>query len=676
MNTASDTLEQLQQRIDKLEAPDASELSSLLDGLRVQFAEQVEETKNLGRSQADAIVHSAEIITELEDTKERLETSRLEAEVATEKTKLLSAFGDILEQSLNEIYIFDAKTLHFVHVNQGAQKNIGYTMEELRRLTPLDLKPEHTPTSFAALVSPLLDGTKENIEFTTVHRRKDGSEYSVQVHLETSVLGSVGVFAAVILDITERQQMVDQMEKLALHDSLTGLPNRFSILRSIQNAIDCEKNEHFALLFLDFDRFKLINDSLGHDVGDELLKEISNRLRSSLRETDGIVSARLGGDEFVVLLNHINSPEEGLEVAERLLTVFSKGYQLGPHTVYSTASIGVATSEFRFESASDALRNADLAMYEAKSAGKACYVVFDQGMQDKAQSRLRIEDELREAISRDEFSLFYQPIVSLDSGKLEGVEALIRWRHPQNGLMNPDDFIPIAEETGLIVPIGDWVLEEALRQFTEWQHTLGDDAPLNIHVNVSRRQLVLPNLFETVKSLLAKHAVSPKCLHLEVTESVIMHNLSVTVAVLDQLRELGVKIDMDDFGTGYSSLSCLHEFPVDVIKIDRSFIVNIKLTRDYAALLHAILSLAENLGLQVVSEGIENAEQLVTLQALGCEYGQGYLFSKPLPAEDIANYIYAGNKSIPSLSTAPSTPVSESIPTDETHMIEQGEVKV
>ena len=454
------------------------------------------------------------------------------------------------------------------------------------------------------------------------------------------------------LKIGEMQQIAESMNirlrDLAYKDDLTGLPNRTSILQSIQSAIDRGNGHQFALLFLDLDRFKLINDSLGHDIGDELLREIANRLRRALRATDKVLTARLGGDEFVILLDYYSGAEDAAAVAERVLKVFSRSYKLGVHTVYSGASIGIVTSEYGHETASEMLRDADLAMYEAKAAGKACYVIFDQSIREREQARHRMESWLREAISQNGFDLAFQPIVSLESGELNGLESLVRWNHPQQGLINPDDFIPIAEETGLIVPIGHWVLDQSCQQLAQWRRSLGAYAPSCIHVNVSRRQLMLPNLVEIVRQMLQKHAIPPECLHLEVTESMIMHDQISTVATLSEFRELGVKIDMDDFGTGYSSLSCLHEFPIDMLKIDQSFIANIERVSDYAALLQAVLTLADNLGMQVVSEGIEDAEQLATLQALGCEYGQGYFFSKPITAAEVESYIFSMSKLTPS----------------------------
>jgi len=449
-----------------------------------------------------------------------------------------------------------------------------------------------------------------------------------------------------VRSLLDRKYLLSRLEQLALHDNLTGLPNRESIRNRIQEAIHRSLDQNSALLFLDFDRFKLVNDSLGHDVGDQLLKKIADRLRRSLRDGDRVESAsnltsaaRLGGDEFVVLLDNLPDPVDVLKVADRLLATLAAPYQLEGHQVYSTASIGIVSGFAAYAAPDEVLRDADTAMYEAKAAGKGRYVVFDATMHSNAEQRLRIESDLRNAIADEQFFLAYQPIVALNSGRTVAFEALIRWNHPERGPILPGDFLPIAEETGLIVPMGAWALDRACRDFAAWRRTYGSLAPSHIHVNLARKQLVPRELIETVQASLARHDVAPECLHLEVTESEIMQNPKVARAILCELRQLGIKIDMDDFGTGHSSLACLQELPIDVLKIDRSFVHNMERTRSFAALVNAVTTLAQNLGIAAVAEGIETAEQLAMLQSMDCEFGQGYYFSRPIPAADVGEFL-------------------------------------
>lgn len=399
------------------------------------------------------------------------------------------------------------------------------------------------------------------------------------------------------------------------------------------------------MLFLDFDRFKIINDSLGHDVGDLLLREISRRLEAATRAGDSLqgparenTAARLGGDEFVVLLDGPTNPEDATMVANRLLEVFAHPYQLGIHKVHSTASIGVFTSDIHADSAEEVLRDADTAMYEAKLAGKARYVVFDVSMRQRVQNRLNLENDLRDALKAGQLFLMYQPIVSLQSGRLESFEALIRWKHPKRGLIFPSEFIPIAEDTGLILAIGEWVLREACGKFAQWRQSMGAAGPRSISVNLSRSQLMLPKLPETIRRILEEVGLPADCLHLEITEGMVMTDVVKATQMLHEIKATGVSLALDDFGTGHSSLSCLHLFPIDVLKIDRSFVANIDRGRDFVALVHSVAQLAHNLNIHVVAEGIETAEHTAALQAMECEFGQGYFFSRPLMPEDAVKF--------------------------------------
>jgi diguanylate cyclase (GGDEF)-like protein len=446
----------------------------------------------------------------------------------------------------------------------------------------------------------------------------------------------------------ERRKMLRQLKHQAHYDTLTGLPNRAQLLGRIQEAIDHARKfpeYRFGVLFLDFDRFKIINDSLGHDAGDSLLREIAERLRSIVRRDDLVlmdqgaaVPGRLGGDEFVIVLDDLRHGD-AWKVAQRILESLSDIYRFGGHVVYSTASIGVVECGREYTTPIDILRDADTAMYEAKGSGGKCCVLFDHPMREKVHARLKIEGDLREALERRQFELYYQPIVSLNTRRLEAFEALIRWRHPARGLVSPLEFIPVAEETQLIIPLGAWVLDEACRQWTDWHRRLGEAAPNGMHVNLSRRQLASPTLVEDVMATLGQYGVPPASLHLEVTESEVMRDREGASRLLQRLRDQGLLIDIDDFGTGYSSLSCLQEIPIDVLKIDGKFIANVEYGRDYAATLHAIITLAQNLNLKIVAEGIETAAHLAMLQSMDCDFAQGYLIGKPMPAAEAEKWI-------------------------------------
>jgi len=526
-----------------------------------------------------------------------------------------------------------------LEVNDNFCHISGYTREELLGQNHRILRSsEHSTEFFRDMYRTIARGMTWRGEIC--NKAKDGTLYWVDTTIVPmhNEQGKLEGYLALRIDISEQKWIVEHLENVAHHDPLTGLPNRASILNSIQNVINRKTGFHFALLFMDVDRFKLINDSLGHEIGDKLLQEISFRLRNAVRASDSIRAARLGGDEFVVLLENISSPQDATLVANRLMETLSQPYELSGHTIYSKASIGIVTSEHLSETASEMLSSADLAMYEAKSAKLGSPIVFDLVLRDKAQKRLYIENELRDVISRDELTLFYQPIVELESGELKGVEALIRWFHPESGLIVPDEFIPVAEEMGMIIPIGNFVIDEACRQLGAWRKSLGENAPLNLHVNVSRKQLEHPTLVAVVEQAIQKYAIPPECLHLEVTESIIMHDSQTSIQTLNQLKNLGVNIDVDDFGTGYSSLSCLCDFPIDVLKLDREFIKKSERSRE-VMLIQALIILANQLGLDVIAEGIETPEQLALLQKLGCRYGQGYFFSRPLCAVELEQSI-------------------------------------
>ncbi len=420
----------------------------------------------------------------------------------------------------------------------------------------------------------------------------------------------------------------------AFHDALTGLPNRALFTDRLELAIERAKRneEHrFAVLFMDIDRFKNVNDSLGHTSGDQLLLGISHRLERHLRHVDTI--ARFGGDEFAILLDGIEDASDAIRVADRVQKELAVPFYLDGQEIFTSASIGIALSTTGYDRIEDILRDADTAMYRAKAQGKARHEVFDKVMHARAVALLQLETDLRYAVERQEFRVQYQPIISLATGRLSGFEALVRWQHPERGLIFPGDFIPTAEETGLIIPLGQIVLREACRQMSQWQNQFPSDQPLTLSVNLSGKQFNQPDLVEQVKDILQETGLDPCSLQLEITESVIMDNAETATAMLEQLRALNVQLSIDDFGTGYSSLSYLHRFPISILKIDRSFVGRMGVGDENTEIVQTILTLACKLGMDVVAEGIETQEQLSQLISLKCEYGQGFFFSKSVDGD-------------------------------------------
>jgi diguanylate cyclase (GGDEF)-like protein len=463
---------------------------------------------------------------------------------------------------------------------------------------------------------------------------------------------SVAGYVAKIRDITERKEFEAILAHRALHDPLTGLANRQLILDRAEQMLSRVQRtfEPVAAYFIDLDNFKDANDSLGHDAGDKLLQAVAARLTGMLRASDTV--GRLGGDEFVVLVDGV-VPEPGpAMMAERIREALREpfrveGYDALPITV--TASIGIATGHR--DSAQELLRDADIALYRAKAAGRNGFAIFEPAMQSAVVDRLELRTDLDSALSLGQFFLLYQPIVDLDSLEVRGVEALIRWRHPQRGIIPPDDFIPLLEESGQIIEVGRWVLHEVCAQATRWQR-LGHR--ITVSANVSMRQLESDRLVGDVEEALLRSRLDPRWLTLEITESTLMRDARVTVSRLQHLKEVGVNIAIDDFGTGYSSLAYLRQFPVDILKIDRSFVSDMNQSPDAQALIHTLVELGRTLGLVTLAEGIELGSQLEGLRAERCDTGQGYLFSRPVPADEIAELLEsAGQGPVPVASTAP-----------------------
>jgi diguanylate cyclase (GGDEF)-like protein len=442
--------------------------------------------------------------------------------------------------------------------------------------------------------------------------------------------------SGMIVDITDLDRAREQLVYETCHDKLTGLPNRTLFVDRLEQTIRNSrrrKDALFAVTLLDLDRFRAVNVGLGHRAGDRLIIEMARRLEACLRGGDTV--ARIGGDEFVILLQEIEDVTDTVRVAERIKEALAVPVNLHGQQVCISASMGIVLSDPGYDQPEDMLRDADIALHRAQSSGTAHHEVFDRAMHERAVARLQLENDLRLAVEREEFRVHYQPIVSLVTGRIMGLEALVRWQHPKQGLVPPMEFIPLAEETGLIVPMGFWVLREACGQMRDGLSKFSTDPPLLLSVNLSARQFSQPDLVDQIQRILRESGVEAGSMMLEITESVVMEHAESAAAALTQLKTLGVQLSIDDFGTGYSSLSCLHSYPIDSLKIDRSFVGKMGMDTKNMEIVRTIVALAENLGMHVTAEGIETAEQLAQLRGLQCECGQGYLFSKPLEADAI-----------------------------------------
>jgi PAS domain S-box-containing protein len=562
-------------------------------------------------------------------------------------------FQIITENAADMIALVDREG-HRLYNSPAYEKMLGYGAAELASTSSLDqVHPDDRARVLQAAEKAYATGRGESLEYRIRH--KDGS-WRVLESTSNAIPGQNGETKGLVIvnrDITERKRAEALLEHRAFHDGLTNLPNRALFLDRLERAIAVSHRHNdfrFAVLFIDIDEFKVFNDSLGHSAGDDLLIQIARRLTACLRGADTVTRprpgeqsqlsigentlARPGGDEFVVLAEELRDPSDAIRMAKRIQERLAIPFGVSGHEIVITASIGIAFSGGTATNASDVLRDAEMAMYRAKDGGKARCEVFDSAMQDDAVKRLQLETDLRKALELNEFRVHYQPLVSLTTGKIVAFEALSRWQRPQ-GIVMPGEFIAVADEIGLILPMNRQLLHDACLQLRRWHELFPSDPPLAIGVNVTAKQFAQPDLASQIGEILRQTDTDPACVDLEITENIAMADVERSAVVLSQLKALGVHLSIDDFGTGYSSLSRLQRFPVDTLKIDRTFVSEMDRDRDTGEIVRVIAMLARNLGLKVVAEGIERQEQMEMLRGLGCETGQGYLFSKPVSADAI-----------------------------------------
>jgi diguanylate cyclase (GGDEF)-like protein/PAS domain S-box-containing protein len=520
-------------------------------------------------------------------------------------------------------------------VNQALCQMLGYGEEELLATNFQSLTHAEDLGSDLTQLYQLTEGRTASSQVEKRFLHSAGLEvWALQsVSLVRDAQGTPQHYIFQIQDITERKQADEKIYHAAFHDALTGLPNRILLTERLSLAVERAKRHseyQFAVLFIDLDRFKFVNDSLGHQYGDLLLMQVAERVQQCVRKLDTV--ARLGGDEFAILLDGIEGFENAAPTAERIQEQLTTPFDLNGKEAHISGSIGIAVSTTNYQSPEDILRDSDLAMYRAKSDGKACHAFFDQSLHDRAVEEMELETDLRHAIEQQQLFLHYQPIMWLESEQLSGCEALVRWQHPTRGMIPPMEFIPLAEETGLIVALDLFVLREACRQTVAWHKQFPSESPITISTNLSARHFRHPELVEQIAAILTQTEIDPRAVRLEITESLVITEPVQAAEVLHKLKALGVKLSLDDFGTGYSSLSYLHRFPFDILKIDRSFVGRMEEDANSSQIVETIILLAQKMHMAVVAEGIETAAQKRQLWSLGCHYGQGYHFAKPLPA--------------------------------------------
>ena len=567
----------------------------------------------------------------------RYDNRNLLEDLKQEKNTLANRLGRIFNDSSNEIFVVDANTLNCLQVNVGAVENLGYPHDDFTDINLLDIISDLDRHSFTQLLAPIQNGRQESVVYKGMNRRKDGSTYPMEARIQLSTQDDPPIILVIVHDITERSEWEEKLIYQASFDQLTGLFNRH-YMKSIMDLAFIRARRHrkkAALIFIDLDNFKNINDTLGHFTGDEVLKQTATRIRTLLRESD--TPARTGGDEFTILLEELEEKAHAEVVARKLVDLFKQPFMLDEQEVYTTVSIGISIYPDDGESLDQLMQYADMAMYQAKEDGRNNYRFFSREMRHSSEEQMLMSNYLRDAFANEEFSLCFQPKIDITRGRIFGAEALLRWYNPKLGKVSPDIFIPLAEKMGFINDIGSWVLEEACREAVRWREFSNEK--LQISINVSPQQFRTGALLKAVNKALSLSGLPCNRLELEITESLLLQDSDKPLTILNTLHDNGVTLALDDFGTGYSSLSYLRDFPLQVLKIDRSFIHDLQDNWNNRALVEAIIAMAQSLRLEIVAEGVENEEQLEFLRRRDVNIVQGYFFSPPVSAEKFCNML-------------------------------------
>ncbi len=606
------------------------------------LAKSVEEGIAQHRRQTAIASEISRLTGERAQIDEQLRAATVKAEIASRRAEdNWARIKSVVNTVIDGIVIIDEQGI-IDSFNPAAERLFGYTVGEVVGKNVSVLMPEPHRSGHDTYIRSYLDGGRSKVIGTRTEQqvvRKDGTTLPAELSISETKIGDKHMFTGIVRDISGRKKAEETIRKLALNDSLTGLPNRNLFHHRLEEAfrVAARLDRTVALMLLDLDQFKRVNDTFGHPTGDALLKKVARRIKSSVRQIDTV--ARLGGDEFAVIINNLENTDSINVFATRIIKSLSKPFTIDGDAVHTGTSVGISFYPFDGTDPEQLIRNADLALYRAKAEGRNTYHLYEEAMYAEVRARNILQEDMRRALDQGEFLLHYQPQLSIVEWRIVGAEALIRWRHPERGMVPPDEFIPATESSGFVVPIGTWALWTACTQNKAWQ-----DAglpPFRVAVNISPRHFQGEDLVRTVEKILTETGLDPWWLDLEITEGIAMDDANHVIDKLARLSDLGINLTIDDFGTGYSSLTYLKRFPVHKLKVDRSFVKNLTTDPDDAAITEAVIKLGHSLNLKVIAEGIESEEQLAYLRSMGCEEFQGYHFCRPLPADDFARWVTA-----------------------------------